>query len=203
VRTPKRRPLLLPDQQRAEAVAEEWTAVGEHVDPAEMPLTRLANTAIDGVADAREAVAMDAARFAGSDLLCYRADTPDGLVAAQAAVWDPLVDWARSELGMRFNLAVGVIHVDQPAETLERANALVAEFDIQELTGFHVMVSLTGSVVIPLAVSRGRLSVEEAWKASLVDEDWQIGQWGEDEEAKRRRQRNWRELQAAARFAGW
>jgi chaperone required for assembly of F1-ATPase len=201
VRTPKRRLLLVPDRDLAQAIAAEWNAVADVIDPADMPLTRLANTAIDGVADTMEAVAQDAARFAETDLICYRAEDPEGLVARQTEVWDPLVDWARDDQGLRLNLAGGVMHVAQPPETLERAHAHLAALDAFALTGLHVMTTLTGSLVIALAVARGRLSVEEAWAASLVDEDWQISQWGDDEEALRRRQTNWLEMEAAARLA--
>lgn len=201
LRTPKKRLPVLPDRALAEAIAAEWDAVEDVIDPAAMPMTRLVNTAIDGVAETMEAVAQDAARFAESDLLCYRAEDPEGLVARQTEVWDPLVEWARSDLGLKFNLAAGVIHVAQPPETLDAALAHLAEFDAFTLTGVHVMTSLTGSLVIALAVVHGRLSPEEAWAASLVDEDWQISQWGEDEEAMRRRGRNWGELEAAARLA--
>ena len=148
-----------------------------------------------------EAVAQDAARFAESDLICYRAEDPEGLVERQSEVWDPLVAWAREELGVRLNLAAGVMHVAQPPKTLERAQSHLQALDACTLTGLHVMTTLTGSLVLALAVSRGRLSAEEAWTASLVDEDWQISQWGSDEEALRRRQANWLEMQAAARMA--
>ncbi len=201
VRTPKRRALVLPNRGLAEAIADEWRAVENVVDPADMPVTRIANTAIDGVADTMEAVARDAARFAGSDLLCYRAEDPEGLVARQTESWDPLLDWARSDLGLRFNLAGGVMHVAQPQETLDRAVEHLSTVDPFTLTGLHVMTSLTGSLVLALAVLHGRLTAEEAWAASLVDEDWQIGLWGEDEEAMRRRRRNWLEMEAAARLA--
>jgi chaperone required for assembly of F1-ATPase len=201
VKTPKRRLLVMPERNLAEAIAGEWDAVVDVIDPADMPLTRLANTAIDGVADTMDAVAQDAARFAQSDLICYRAEGPEGLVDRQSEVWDPLIVWAREELGVRLNLAGGVMHVAQPPETLERAQAHLQALDAFKLTGLHVMTTLTGSLVIALAVARGRLSAEEAWAASLVDEDWQISQWGPDEEAIRRRQSNWLEMQAAARMA--
>lgn len=201
VRTPGRVPLAMQDRDLSEAIAAEWAAQEETIDPAVMPLTRLANTAIDGVASTMDAVVADAARFSESDLLCYRAEEPDDLVARQMEIWDPLLDWAREELGMTFNLAGGVMHVAQPPETRARAVVLLGEFDLIALTGLHVMTSLTGSLVISLAVVHGRLSVEQAWEASLVDEDFQIGLWGEDTEAMKRRRVNWRDMEAAARFA--
>jgi len=201
VRTPGRRPLTLPEQALAEAIAAEWAAQETLIDPAGMPLTRIANSALDGVSDALEQVRADAARFAETDLLCYRAEEPQGLVARQTESWDPLLDWAREALGLRFNLAGGIVHVAQPPETLERVNKIVAGFDAFALSGVHVITSLTGSMVLSLAVAHGRVSAEEAWAASLVDEDWQISQWGEDAEAKRRREERWRDMEAAARFA--
>ncbi|MEJ8574724.1 ATP12 family chaperone protein [Microbaculum marinum] len=202
VRTPGRKPLSVASRALAEDIAAEWQAQETVVDPAQMPLTRLCNTAIDGVAPSMEAVVEDAARFAETDLLCYRAEDPEGLVARQNETWDPILAWARDNLGLSFNLAGGVMHVAQPPETLERVRQLLGDLDHVCLTGVHVMTSLTGSVVLALAVLHGRLGAEEAWAASLVDEDWQIGQWGEDAEAMRRRRAKWLEMQAAARIAG-
>lgn len=201
VKTPARRGLVLPERALAEAVAGEWAAQESVVDPATMPLTRLANSALDGVNDALDQVRADVVRFAETDLLCYRAEEPEELIELQTQVWDPVLDWAREALDLRFNLAAGIVHVAQPPETLERARDLMGNFDAFALSGVHVMTSLTGSVVLPLAVAHGRLSAEDAWAASLVDEDFQIAKWGEDAEAMRRREERWADMEAAARFA--
>jgi len=200
LRTPGRKLLVVPDNALAEEIAAEWEAVSDVIDPAAMPLTRMANSALEGVADAMAAVAEDAAKFAEADLLCYRAEEPEGLVARQNAVWDPLIDWARSDLGARLNLAGGIVHVAQPEESLAAVRAHVAALDAFALTGVHVMTTLTGSIILALAVARGHLSAEEAWAASLVDEDWQISQWGADDEAMRRRAQKWLDMEAAARM---
>ena len=201
IKTPARRTLSLPVEPLAEAVAEEWRAQEKVIDPGTMPLTRMVNAALDGVAQAPEEVRADIVRFAEVDLVCYRAGGPDGLVAAQRAQWDPMVDWARDALGVKLALAEGVMHVPQPAETPERVAEATADFDALRLTAVHVMTTLTGSCVIALAVARGAVTAEAGWDAAHVDEDWQISQWGEDAEARERRQTRWREMEAAARMA--
>lgn len=201
LRTPAKALLILPDADLADAVAAEWQAQTEVVDPATMPLTRLANSALDTVAADPGAVAREAARYAGSDLLCYRAEEPDGLVERQNEAWDPVLDWARADLGLRFNLAGGIVHVGQPDETLARVETLLAGYAPLPLAGLHVITSLTGSVVLALAVAEGRLDAEAAWSAACVDEDWQISQWGEDAEAMKKRSAAWRDMEAASRLA--
>ncbi|CAH1666735.1 ATP12 family chaperone protein [Chelatococcus asaccharovorans] len=200
-RTPGRRPLVLPTQVLAEAVAAEWEAQEGVIDPRRMPLTRLANSAIDGVADNGEAVAAEVIRYAGSDLLCYRADHPEKLVTRQAALWDPVLAWAREELGARFILAAGVMHVTQPDAALEAVAARVERYSAPfSLAALNVMTTLTGSVLLALAVAEGHLSPAEAWAAAHVDEDFQIAAWGEDEEASARRAARWHDFAAAARL---
>ncbi|ACL61861.1 ATP12 family chaperone protein [Methylobacterium nodulans] len=200
-RTPGRRMLAVPQAAVAQALAEEWGAQGEEIDPARMPLTRLVNTALDGVADRRAAVAEDIAAYAGSDLLAYRAGDPARLVASQSAAWDPVLDWARSELGARFMLAEGVMHVPQPEESLQAVRRAVEAVESPlALTGLHVMTTLTGSVLLALAVLHGRLTAEEAWAAAHVDEIFQASVWGRDEEAEARRALRWEEFAAAARL---
>jgi chaperone required for assembly of F1-ATPase len=140
------------------------------------------------------------AAYAGADLLCYRADEPDALVAAQAASWDPVLDWARDELDARFILSEGLRHVAQPEPTLRGIGAALAAIDDPfALAALHVMTTLTGSALLALAVAKARLSADEAWRAAHVDEDFQIGRWGEDAEAAERREARWREMAAAAR----
>lgn len=199
-RTPARNPLAAPARALAEAIAEEWNAVGAEIDPAAMPLTRIANTAIDGVAPRREAVILDLAKYAGSDLVCYRAGEPERLVEAQGAAWDPIVAWARETLGARFILGEGVVHVAQPEAALaavgDRLEAIQSPF---RLAALHVMTTLTGSVLIALAHADGRMDADAAWAAAHVDEHHQESRWGRDEDAIARRAAREAEFRAASR----
>ena len=200
VRTPAKRPLAVPTRALADALAAEWAAQAERIDPNSMPLSKLAITAIDGVAKHVADVAAEIVKFAGSDLLCYRAEAPEALIALQAGAWDPILDWARTKLGARFRLGKGVVPVVQPKEALERVAAAVAPFDAMALTALHVMTTLLGSAVLALAHAKGRISADEAWAAAHVDEDWQIAKWGVDFEAAERRAARLREFEAASRF---
>lgn len=200
VRTPRKLPLTVPTRKLAEAVAEEWAAQSERIDPGRMPLSRLAITAIDGVADHLREVADDIVRFAGSDLICYRAEAPAALAEMQARAWDPVLGWIEAETGARFLLAEGVMPVTQNRHALSRFGDLVAPFDAMELSALHVMTTLTGSAFLALAVAKDRLSAEEAWGAAHVDEDFQIERWGVDVEATERRERRRAEMLAASRF---
>ncbi|MGH6866327.1 MAG: ATP12 family chaperone protein [Methyloceanibacter sp.] len=200
VRTPGKNRLILPNPALAEAVAGEWRAQGERIDPGTMPFTKLANSAIDGLRG-REAQAIDnILAHAGSDLLCYRADGPESLVAAQARHWDPVVAWAKTALEAPFVLTEGVMPVAQAKTSLDRIEARLKHLDAFSLGALHVMTTLTGSALLPLAVLLGKLSPEQAWKAAYVDEDWQIGQWGEDAEAAARRENRRRGFEAAAKM---
>jgi chaperone required for assembly of F1-ATPase len=199
VRTPGKAPLVLPTKQLAEAVAEEWRAQGERIDPATMPLTKLANSAIDGVRGREEAVIDDIVAHAGSDLLCYRAQGPEGLVAAQGRQWDPVLAWAKAALDAPLVLGQGVVHVAQTETSLARIKRELEGLDVFSLAALHVMTALTGSALLALAVALRRLTPEEAWKAAHVDEDWQISQWGEDADAATRRANRRRDFDAAAR----
>jgi chaperone required for assembly of F1-ATPase len=187
VRTPGKAPLALPTRAAAEAVAEEWRAQGDRIDPETMPLTRLANSAVDGVRGRERAVAADIVRHAGADLLSYRAEGPEGLVAAQAKHWDPVLVWAERELDAPLRQVTGVVHVEQPASSLAQIERRLATFGTFELAALHVMTQLTGSALLPLAVVFGQLTPEAAWTAAHVDEDFEIAQWGEDAEAAARR----------------
>lgn len=183
VRTPAKAPCLLPARALADAVASEWAAQGNEVHPDAMPLTRAANSAIDRVAPEFDTVAATVAAYGGTDLICYRAPHPEGLAARQSQAWDPLAAWAAEALGARLMLAEGVMHVPQPPRSLARLAAVVRAHDPWELTALHDLVSISGSLVIGLAVSRGRLGAGAAWAASRIDEDWNIAEWGEDAEA--------------------
>jgi chaperone required for assembly of F1-ATPase len=200
VRTPKKEALTLPTRALAEAIAEEWAAQGAHIDPATMPLSKLAITALDAVVHHKSEVAADIVKFAGSDLLCYRAESPVALVRLQAEVWDPVLSWAESELGARFALAEGVMPVEQSQAVLDGIASQVAPYDAMALTCLHVMTTLMGSALLMLAHAKGKLSAADAWAAAHLDEDWQISQWGVDVEAAERREKRWAEMQAASRF---
>ena len=184
VRTPAKAALLLPSQALAEAVAAEWDAQEERIDPRAMPATRTANSAIDKLALQREEVAEMLASYGGSDMLCYRAETPAELATRQAAEWDPLLDWAETAHGARLRPTAGIMPVTQDAAALERLAAPVREMEPFALAAFHDLVALSGSLVLALAVIADRLDPEEAWRLSRIDEEWQIEQWGEDEEAE-------------------
>ena len=199
-RTPAKKLLVAPSRALAEALAREWAEQGEMVVPAAMPLTRLINTALDGVVAAMTETRAEIAGFAGADLLCYRAEAPEALAAAEAAAFDPVLGWAEEALGAKFVLGRGVVHVRQPEGALAAVRAALAAFDSPfALAALHVMTSLTGSVLLALAVARGHLGAPEAWRIAHVGEDFQIAQWGEDDEAAARRAGRWREFEAAAR----
>jgi len=200
VKTPKKQALAVPTRALADAIAAEWAAQGAHIDPGTMPLSKLAITALDGVAEHMSAVAADIVKFAASDLVCYRADKPAALQRLQAEVWDPLLKWAERDLSARFVLAEGVMPVTQSPAALDRIAAALAPFDAMALTSLHVMTTLLGSAILALAHAKGHLSAEDAWAAAHVDEDWQISQWGVDVEAAERRAKRLSEMQAASRF---
>lgn len=183
VRTPARAPLVLPTLALAEAIAAEWDAQQDRVDPASMPLTRTANSAIDKVAAQHGEVAALIAAYGGTDLLCYRAEDPQGLVARQDAVWTPLLDWAAQALGARLHPVRGVMFAPQDDAVLARLEARVRALTEFQLAAFHDLVSLSGSLIIGFAAAYGHASPEALWEASRLDEIWQAEQWGEDEEA--------------------
>jgi chaperone required for assembly of F1-ATPase len=197
VRTPARRALAAPVEPLAQALADEWSAQREVVDPATMPLTRLANSIIDGVADAVDAVQAEVAKFLASDLVCYRAGSPTRLIERQAEHWDPLIAWARDALGARLVLGEGVMFVKQPDDALAAAARAIPS-DPWRLGAVHAITTLTGSALIALAVAQGQLSPVDAWAAAHVDEDWNMLQWGQDAQALERRAAREAEMQAAA-----
>jgi chaperone required for assembly of F1-ATPase len=199
LRTPANALLLLPAEKAARLVAEEFAVQVETIDPMSMPVYRLFNTAIDGVASDPQAVLEDILRFASSDLVCYRADSPQSLADREAEAWDPVIDWARSSLGARFLLAEGVMHVQQPRETIAAiAIHLRQRMEPLRLAALHVMTGLMGSALLALAVDFGELDPQAAWDAAHVDEDFQSEQWGLDAEAVARRAVRKRDMMAAA-----
>lgn len=202
VRTPRKSPLILPTLALAEAVAAEWQAQEGKVRPETMPVTRTANSAIDKVAPQHAAVAEMLAAYGASDLLCYRAEGPDGLVARQAAGWDPLLAWAADTLSAPLQVTTGIVPIGQPAESLAVLARLVHGLDPFRLAAFHDLVAISGSLILALAVSHKRLDATEAWALARIDEDWQISLWGEDEEAAEHAALKREAFLAADRFYG-
>lgn len=186
MRTPGGARQILPTRALAELVAEEWAAQGEHIDLASMHAARLANTAIDAIPTARDATADSVAAFASSDLLCYRAEAPQGLVDRQAALWDPVIERIEAEEGLAFERAQGIIHRPQPEATPVRVKALALELDDFRLAALAYGAALFGSGILGLAVIRGRLEADAAFEVSRLDEAWQEERWGVDEEAAER-----------------
>lgn len=200
VRTPGRLPLTLPSPALAEAVAGEWRAVGETIDPRAMPLTGLANAAIDRIAPQPAAFAAGLAKYGESDLLCYRADHPLELQLRQQAAWDPLLDWARSCYGIDPVTTTGVMHRPQSPETTARLAEAVAACSPFELAALSPLVTVTGSLIAALALLEGAASPEDIWSAVNLDEDWQAEHWGEDELARKARVARHADFDAGARF---
>lgn len=199
-RTPGKALLAFDDADIAGLIAEEWAGQVERIDPFSMPMTRIANSAIDGVRSAREAVIAEIASYGGSDFLCYRADGPDELMRRQKDAWNPVLAWAADVLGADLAVVEGIVHRPQPAEALAAIRAAVASHDDLALASLHVVTTLTGSAVLGLAVALGHLEPEAAWAAAHVDEDYQAELWGADEEARQRRAARWREMEAAAKL---
>ena len=183
VKTPYKQALILPTRAMAEAIAAEWQAQTDLINPTTMPATRAANSAIDKVATQHGEVVDILAAYGENDLLCYRAAHPEALVAAQAAAWDPWLAWSAQALDAPLHVTTGVMPVDQPPASIARLHARVAAFDNFELTGFHDLVQLSGSLVLAFAVAQGKLTAAAAWPLSRIDEDFQISQWGDDAEA--------------------
>lgn len=198
VRTPGKALLALPTERAAALIAGEFAAQETEINPVRMPVLRLVNTAIDGVASDPQAVLEDILRFASSDLLLYRAEAPEKLVNRESEAWDPVLDWVRQSIGARFVLAEGVVHVTQPRESIGALGIhLQQRADPLRLAAIHVMTSLTGSALLAIAVEAGGVDADAAWDAGHVDEDWQVEQWGIDAEAAARRTARRLEMMAA------
>jgi len=197
VRTPGRRLLAAPMRPLAEALAAEWDAQREFIDPAAMPLTRLANSILDGVTDAPGPVSDEVARYLGSDLVCYRAPGPPELVARQSQHWDPVLAFARDALNARFVLGEGIAFVVQPEQALAAARAAIPD-DPWRRGAVNAITGLTGSALVALALAHGAVSAEAAWAAAHVDEDWNREQWGFDDQEMVRRALRETEMKAAA-----
>ncbi|MBV8455979.1 MAG: ATPase [Acetobacteraceae bacterium] len=199
IRTPSGRVVAIPSREIAEAVAAEWEAQKETIDPLTMPMTRFANSVVEAVIDRQEAVAEDIAKYFHSDLLFYRAGHPDALVAREAKHWDPVLFWAADELGAHFILAEGIVHVRQPEAAVAAARAALPR-DPWSIAATHVVTTLTGSALLALALAHGELDADAVWAAAHVDEDWNAEQWGADEEAAERRAARSVDFRAAARI---
>ena len=200
VRTPGKAPLAMPTGAMAEAAADEWRAVGERIDPTVMPVTRSANSAVDKVRPQRDAVIGHLAEYGATDLLCYRAEGPEALAAMQAERWDPLLDWAAERHAARLSTVAGVMPVEQDPEALRRLRAPLDAATDFELTALHDLISLPGSLVLGLAAAEGYGAPEDLWSLSRIDEDWQEGLWGVDEEAAERDRRRLEAYVHAHRF---
>ena len=199
VKTPSGRLLVFPTLEAAALSAFEYEAQSGEINPSTMPVTRLANSAVDGVADQVSEVLADIRLYASSDLVCYRSEGPEALTELQSLAWDPYFEWAKSTFGARFFLAQGVMPVEQPAAALEAIGKVLEKYAQPfRAACLHSMTSLTGSALLALAVGERHVSADEAWRDAHVDEDWTISQWGADEEARVRRAHRWTEMQAAA-----
>ena len=200
VKTPAKADLILPTDALANAVADEWNAVGERIDPRTMPLTGLANAAIDRIGPARQVFASGIARYGESDLTCYRAEGPDLLVCRQQLSWDPLLEWARRRYDVDFAIGTGVMHVAQPEDTVRKLNHEVLALETFQLAGLSPMVTIGGSLVAALAVYEEMIPAESAWEAVCLDDRWQLEQWGDDAEARAALDARRKDFLAAARF---
>jgi chaperone required for assembly of F1-ATPase len=200
VKTPAKAPLILPNPALAHAVAEEWRAQGDAIVPQSMPLTGLANAAIDRVADAPEAFAAGLAAYAETELLCYRAADPPPLVTRQNTVWDPILDWARARYDVGFTLVAGIMHQSQPVETLKRLGSAVSARGMFELAALSPIVTISGSLVLTLAVLEQEILPDAAFDTAHLDELWQEEQWGADDFALEARAAHRRDFLGACRF---
>ncbi len=200
LRTPAKQPLVVPTEALADAIAQEWNGSGASVDPRAMPLTGLANAAVERVAPDVEAFASSLAKYAESDLTCYRAECPGELVRRQEESWDPMLAWARRRYDLDFVTTTGIVHVEQPKATVERLAAAVAVLDPFRLAGLSPLVTIGGSLIAALEVLEEDVPAEEVWRAVSVDERWQTEQWGADAEAEAALDGRRNDFLAAARF---
>ena len=201
-RTPEGRELALPSEALARAVADEWRDQGETIDPLTMPMTRLASTAMDRVGAARRGVIDQALEYAGTDLLCYRAEEPAELAMSQQMRWQPLIDWAADAHCARLRVTAGVFPVAQPKAALRALRASVEALDDMEISVLSTVTAATGSLIVAMALLDGRIGADEAFETSQVDESFQMARWGEDAEAEDRRWRLKADIRAAADFLG-
>ncbi|MEQ1522975.1 MAG: ATP12 family protein [Aestuariivirga sp.] len=200
VKTPLKAALVLPNRALAEAVAAEWDAQVDVINPHAMPLTKLANTAIDRAIPERPKIAAEILEFAGSDMVCYRAEAPVGLVLRQTAHWDPIMAWARSELNVSFAEVSTITHKRQLPAALKAMEIHITSLDPFSFVAVHNLTTLTGSALLAAMVASGKIPLDAAWLVANVDEDWQIETWGQDAEANSRRAGRFNEFSACVRF---
>lgn len=200
VKTPAKSSLVVPSRVLADAMTAEWDAQEDAIDPNAMPVTRMANSAIDKVTVQHAAIADMLAAYGDSDLLCYRATEPRELVMRQAKQWDPILDWAVDSLGVRLTPVSGVMYAAQNAHSVRKLTDLVHALSPFQLTAFHDLVSMSGSLILAFAVINGRLDADAAWELSRLDELWQEELWGKDEEAQALAQKKYAEFARAAWF---
>ena len=200
LRTPAKGLLVVPTRALAAALAAEWQAQRQQIDPESMPLTRLTNSAIDGVAGRQAEVGADIVKYLGSDLVCYRAADPSELVRRQAEAWDPVLDWCQAVLSIKLTVTTGITPVMQPEAAAAVLTQWLQRLDVFALAGAHAMTTLLGSAVLTVGHAKGRLTCAEAWAAAHIDEDFQAEKWGVDPLAKARRERQWGQMQAASRL---
>ncbi|HYI43356.1 MAG TPA: ATP12 family protein [Sphingomicrobium sp.] len=202
LRTPARAPLTLPTEGLAHAIAAEWNEAPDEFDPRSMPLAGLANAAIDRVVPDPAAFAAGLAQYAESDLTCYRAESPQALVSRQEDAWDPLLAWGRRRFDVDFKTTCGIVHVAQPAATIERFSHAVGALDAYRLAALSPLVTIGGSLVAALALLEGAFTAKQVWAAVTVDDRWQLEQWGSDAEAEERLENRRRDFFSAATFLG-
>lgn len=200
IKTPAKRDMVLPSLTLAEAIAAEWMAQEDEINPATMPMMRLAATAIDRVLPQRDYVIDEIAAYGGSDLLCYRAEYPQALIMRQQAAWDPLLSWCEQRFGVRLKVTSGIVHTPQADAALVVLRDAVAACDDFMLSALHALVVTSGSLILGLAVLHGRMEAKAAFSASQIDEDFQREQWGEDKEALDRRADMLATMENAGRF---
>ncbi|WP_455479969.1 ATP12 family chaperone protein [Bartonella sp. B23] len=199
VKTPARRSFLVPKEACAALVAKEFESQKQVINPAKMPITRLINTVIDGVADDMQVIFEDLLRFVACDMIFYRAQTPKELVQRQCERWDPLLDWVEEKLDARFHLTQGLMHIEQPWEAIQAVSHYLRKVvSPYILAALHMMTTLTGSALITLAFAAGKINADHAFDIAHLDEDWVIKQWGIDEESIARRDHKKIEFNAAA-----
>jgi chaperone required for assembly of F1-ATPase len=200
IKTPSSEALVVPTEPLARAIAAEWNALGDEIDPAKLPLTKIANTAIDGVRAREREVHDDIARYIGNDLLFYRAETPEALIARQVKAWDPILQWFSETFGAEFRTTTGIMPIEQNMISIAKTASALTNETAMSLASLHLMTTLTGSALLTIAHLKAHLTIDEVWHATHIDEDWQIEQWGHDDEAAERRARRRNELQNFADF---
>ena len=200
LRTPARDTLAVPTRALADAIAAEWAAAAEDFDPREMPLTGLANGAVDRISPDPAAFAAGLAKYAEGDLLCYRAEGPTPLVSREQERWDPLLAWARRRYDVDFRITEGIVHVPQPQATVDGLGHAIHALDPFRLAGLSPLVTIGGSLVTALAVFEKAIGVDEAWAALNIDEQWQLEKWGSEAEAEKALENRRRDFLVGARF---